>query len=1011
MNYQKTYMNHIHSSSLLYQLATMWKTQTLCDAIIRTGSVITKAHRVVLVAACPMLQSMENAAAGSHLEVRLAADIKQDSVNTFLQYLYEGFMTLNEDNYKDIEKISRLLQVENAIKCCADFIKCISTSSANQYRYNYPDQLEFKHVRTTELQKVHDRHPKRGTDRPISPGTKRPRFQRQSSPMSDSRTHDMSGMKESYTVNDPWDRVPRLGSHSSTPTSVHVPSQQPGVIDIIEDSIELLQTEPPGKRPGDDGRELRKVQSTVGVSVASQRDAPADVQIVNVPGATDIPSQKTASESTTFIPSSPSSSDSSSQKERPPHYSNQNFQPKPDLEKSTSNLPDLSSDVEISAPRPRPPETVVASPSTQPYPVAMTASSRSVPPTFQQKSFAAGSAMQAESLSPSTVQRSSKPHTISRVESTEKSSPMERSQDSGFQARDQNRLSPDISIVKVENEVGAEETGMLDMYVANAGGGVAGPTHGQNEEEQSDFDVEEPPGDLQRDELSNESGNLSMDQSGNWYMGNFRVIGENVLSGDPANLMFEIPVDSEEQIGSHIPTKEITDIVWNTNECEWKITSAYTLSQTPFTEYVEEKGKMEGNVEYEKLQSAANKTKPEKIQSRSKRVQNSKRSMRKIKNITLNISSSDTAGKGVNLKTQRGSSTVPQKISASKANSSEKQAKKLNKYNNSQLQHEKSAFQNSQLKGQSGKSRGISTKRSTATSTVSKKSPTNYSQKMKSQDKIVKPKIRQGLYRYDFRTFKRNGKRSTKTKESMPLISFSKVSKINEPSSVKTRKSHPKTTDLNTQLVQSDLNVEYVQHQLNTKDIQTDFDENESTMSEPAIDTTMKTATENREEIAKPKIGIHIAYPSHCLAYQERKGKCTYCQNNPDMEKKIEPINTKCKICNVYLCKSIWRKGGRSCFERYHKERAKIITESVVGHPPNKEEIMSAHYPVNISIQEDSRRKKVCEICYAEKTRKKDQGSTLSGCKCSICTVGLCAKYKDCFQTYHNKLFEMNQYS
>ncbi|XP_062593940.1 uncharacterized protein LOC134255432 isoform X6 [Saccostrea cucullata] len=519
MNYQKTYMNHIHSSSLLYQLATMWKTQTLCDAIIRTGSVITKAHRVVLVAACPMLQSMENAAAGSHLEVRLAADIKQDSVNTFLQYLYEGFMTLNEDNYKDIEKISRLLQVENAIKCCADFIKCISSSSANQYRYNYPDQLEFKHVRTTELQKVQDRHPKRSTDRPMSPGTKRPRFQRQSSPMSDSRTHDMSGMKESYTVNDPWDRVPRLGSHSSTPTSVHVPSHQPGVIDIIEDSIELLQTEPPGKRPGDDGRELRKVQSTVGVSVASQRDAPADVQIVSVPGATDIPSQKSASESATFIPSSPASSDSSSLKERPPHYS-QSFQPKPDLEKSTSDLPDLSSDVDVSVQRPRPPDTVVASPSTQPYPVAMTASSRPTPPSFQQKSFAAGSAMQAESISPSTVQRGPKPHTISRVESTEKSSPMERSQDTGYQAP--NRLSPDISIVKVENEVGAEETGMLDMYVANAGMGGAGPTHGQNEEEQSDFDVEEPPGDLQREELSNESGNMSMDQSGNWYMGNFR---------------------------------------------------------------------------------------------------------------------------------------------------------------------------------------------------------------------------------------------------------------------------------------------------------------------------------------------------------------------------------------------------------------------------------------------------------------------------------------------------------
>ena len=83
-------------------------------------------------------------------------------------------------------------------------------------------------------------------------------------------------------------------------------------------------------------------------------------------------------------------------------------------------------------------------------------------------------------------------------------------------------MSPDISIVKVENELGPEETGMLDMYVSDMGRSGAGPSHGQNDEDQSDYDVEEPPGDMHRDEMSNESGNLSMDQSGNWYMGNFR---------------------------------------------------------------------------------------------------------------------------------------------------------------------------------------------------------------------------------------------------------------------------------------------------------------------------------------------------------------------------------------------------------------------------------------------------------------------------------------------------------
>ncbi|XP_062593930.1 uncharacterized protein LOC134255427 [Saccostrea cucullata] len=466
-----------------------------------------------------------------------------------------------------------------------------------------------------------------------------------------------------------------------------------------------------------------------------------------------------------------------------------------------------------------------------------------------------------------------------------------------------------------------------------------------------------------------------------------------MLSGDPAYLMYEIPVASEEQINSSkIPNEGSTnDIVWNTNDCEWKITSAYTLSQPTVLENNAENGyKVVDMVDVvEKAVSAAYKTKPEKIRSKSKEI----KSIRKPQNDTVKRSVSDKARRDVSLKTQKGATKVSQTISSNQAKSV-------------QMQHKKAQLKVDKIKG-------VCTKGNAASSTISErrmlKTSINNSEKMKLQDETVRPKIRQGLYRYDFRTFKRNGKRSTKRKESMPMSSHYRISKMNQPSSVQTGKSKPKTIDLNTQLVQSDSNVELVQRQLNTKDVQTDFDENESTVSEPAINETMKTAQTNKYETTKPKIGIQIAYPSHCLSYQERKGKCTYCLNNPDTETKIEPINTKCKICNVYLCKSIWRKGGRSCFERYHKERAKIITESVVGHPPNKEEIKSTHYPVNISIQEDSRRKKVCEICYAEKMDRKTEGSTLTGYKCSICTVGLCARHKDCFQIYHNNLFEMDQ--
>ena len=44
MNYQKVYMNQIYSSSIMRQVAQMWKNQLLCDAVIKTGNIQTKVN-------------------------------------------------------------------------------------------------------------------------------------------------------------------------------------------------------------------------------------------------------------------------------------------------------------------------------------------------------------------------------------------------------------------------------------------------------------------------------------------------------------------------------------------------------------------------------------------------------------------------------------------------------------------------------------------------------------------------------------------------------------------------------------------------------------------------------------------------------------------------------------------------------------------------------------------------------------------------------------------------------
>lgn len=114
---------------------------------------------MVLVASCPMLQSMENSTSGSQLEIRVPSDIQRESIMTFLQYLYEGFLMLTEVNCRQVEKLARMLHMDNVISCCADFNKCMSSSSP--YIYGPTDQADFKHVRITNLMKVKDISQKR----------------------------------------------------------------------------------------------------------------------------------------------------------------------------------------------------------------------------------------------------------------------------------------------------------------------------------------------------------------------------------------------------------------------------------------------------------------------------------------------------------------------------------------------------------------------------------------------------------------------------------------------------------------------------------------------------------------------------------------------------------------------------------------------------------------------------------------------------------------------------------
>lgn len=261
-----------------------------------------KAHRVVMMAACPMLQSMDHAASGSKLEIRLSPDIKQQSIQSFLQYLYEGFMMVTEDNYKDIEKIGRLLQVDSVIKCCADFCKSLavgrrSLSNADQYRYTFCDMIEFRHVRSSDLQRT------------ISENQAK-------------RSHDVHGHC--------LDNGVKRTRHSSSPiksSNRNLPNQADNVLDgkILQDSLEFVQVE-----PADSGGSHQSVR--VGVVSHCENNPETSVVIptgdcCDTPCGSTVVSESSGSSTCTNILSrnqTPSSSDTSGQRQSP-HQSSESM--------------------------------------------------------------------------------------------------------------------------------------------------------------------------------------------------------------------------------------------------------------------------------------------------------------------------------------------------------------------------------------------------------------------------------------------------------------------------------------------------------------------------------------------------------------------------------------------------------------------------------------------------------------------------------------------------------------
>lgn len=155
-------------------------------------------HKIILITTYPILQTIKNATSKSHLKIRLTSNINQKSINTFLQYLYENYIILTKKNYNEIKKITKLLQINNITKYYTNFNKTINKSTNAQFRYNFQNQTNFKHIKISNLFKKQKKSTKKNNKihRPLNPNIKKQKIHTSSNP----KIHDTNNITKNYNT-------------------------------------------------------------------------------------------------------------------------------------------------------------------------------------------------------------------------------------------------------------------------------------------------------------------------------------------------------------------------------------------------------------------------------------------------------------------------------------------------------------------------------------------------------------------------------------------------------------------------------------------------------------------------------------------------------------------------------------------------------------------------------------------------------------------------------------------
>ncbi|XP_076471719.1 uncharacterized protein LOC143301365 [Babylonia areolata] len=128
----KVYINPEHGSELQRQLSQLWQEGKFFDASLEVDNIRLPAHKLVLLAASPYLQStFRQANPTSHLEVNLPRHTSVEAARNFLKYVYQGVLHVTPASVQALRRIAAMLQIQQLLAYCDDFLLQLSSASSS----------------------------------------------------------------------------------------------------------------------------------------------------------------------------------------------------------------------------------------------------------------------------------------------------------------------------------------------------------------------------------------------------------------------------------------------------------------------------------------------------------------------------------------------------------------------------------------------------------------------------------------------------------------------------------------------------------------------------------------------------------------------------------------------------------------------------------------------------------------------------------------------------------------